>query len=112
MAITITGQLDDFYQGESVDFSILISIGGVAQDISSDTVTFYLKEFKSGRPLIEKTADVASQGANGIATVELTTANTDLPPKAYFYEVIWKPASGGKKVLVSKKVTILDSITS
>lgn len=104
--------LADFYQSTTKNFNVTITFNGDEPDITNDTVTLTLKEYKSGAIILTKDADVATYGADGIARFELSEANTTLEPNPYFYEITWEPVAGGKYVLESDKVTVLDSITA
>jgi hypothetical protein len=102
--------LSNFYEGTTKKFDVTITYNGSNPDITSDTVTFYMKTDKDVTATLTSTADVTTQGADGIASFELASSDTGVTPGRYYYELVWEPASGGKYILESEKVTVLDSI--
>ena len=104
--------LSDFYESTTKNFDVTITLNGENPDISSDTVTIAFKKSKGGSVELTKEADVTTQGASGIASFALATSDTALTPQDYFYEIYWNPASGGKYILESAMVTVLDSLSA
>ena len=98
MATTI----EDFYAGESKNFTITLSIDGAAQDITSDTVTFRMKanyDDTDANAALSETANVASQGASGAAIFTLEHSDTkDLTPGDYFWDIEWNISGGDEYV--------------
>lgn len=98
MATTI----EDFYRGTTKKFAARCMNGGVAQDISADAVTLYLKRLPADTDLeagLIKAADVTTQGADGYALFVLTTSDTNIKARTYFIEIEWELASGEKHVI-------------
>jgi hypothetical protein len=95
-------KLRGFKPGETKTFSALCKIGGVAQDITSDTVTFRMKENKSdtdANATLVKVADVATRGASGYADFELTPVDTSpIEVRNYYCDIEWEIAGGRKYV--------------
>lgn len=83
--VTITAQMDD---------------GGVAPDIRSDTVRLYLYHGRTEEQVLSKLADVASQGASGIALIVLTAIDTNIAPGNYRAEIVWTRQSGAVHALI------------
>ena len=92
MARTITGTISDIYRGETAEITILCKRDGVAQDITGDTVTMTIKEYKSDPDtgaVLQVDADVASYGASGIASWKLTATQTDIDTGNYYIDAVW-----------------------
>jgi hypothetical protein len=89
-------RLRDIPAGTTVLFTDTLLLGGVAPDITADTVTITLKANPDDADpgALQKAADVSIQGAGGIAAFELTSTETDIEPGDYFYEIIWKRSTG------------------
>lgn len=89
----MANSLKHIYPGATKKFGIILKINGVAQDITSDTVTFRMKEEHSdtdAQAVLTKTADVASQGASGIALFVLTASDTEnLEVRNYLCDIVW-----------------------
>lgn len=94
--------LSGFQPGETKRFRAVCKIGGSAENITADTVTFYLKRNVSDSDddaVLVKDADVTTEGANGIALFHLTPTDTaSVDPGPYYYEVKWVRANGDKYV--------------
>lgn len=110
------GTISSFFRGETKEFNILLKRGGVAQDITGDTVTFRMKSNKSdtdASAALTKQADVASQGASGWALFALTTTDTEVIEDTYQCDIEWV-LSGGEEFIVydgtiEVKVRVSDS---
>lgn len=90
----MTESLRPVYPGTTKTFSVLCKINGVVQDITADTLTFIMKNNKYDtdiQAVLTKAADVASQGANGIAIFWLTPTNTSTLTQntMYYYDIVW-----------------------
>lgn len=100
--------ITNFYPGTTKTFSVTITMGGVAQDIRSDTVTVRLKTKLSdsdAQAALTKTADVTTAGASGIAAFELTPTDTNITPGNYLIDIVWE-LSTGEEYIVYHDVTI------
>ena len=105
------GDIADFYVGTTKSFSVTCKINGEAQDITGDTVTVRLKENKGvtdAEAAIEKDADVATQGADGVALFALTPSDTDIDPGRYHIDVEWVLAGGAEYIVYSDKINALE----
>ena len=106
--------IDDFYRQTAVYIDVEITLNGSAPDITGDTVTFLLKEKKSDADAdakINKSFDVAGEGASGKASVELTPTETkDIAAGIYFYEIYWTLSGGDVYVLESGTVKVLERV--
>jgi len=106
----LAGTIANFYPGITKTFLVTLSIGGVAQDIRSDTVTFWLKVHPSdadSEALIEKAADVATQGADGVAAFALTTSDTAVAVGRGYAEIVWELDSGEEYVVYHRPLRVL-----
>jgi len=114
MAVT-EERLEDIPEGTTVIFTDTLLLGGVAPDITGDTVTITIKENKEDADpgLLQVSADLAVQGAGGIAAFELTPSQTAIEPGDYHYEVMWIRSNGEKyrphfgRVRITKRVSDL-----
>jgi len=77
-------------------------------DISGDVMTMTVKAHKDDDDpgVAQETADVATDGANGVAIFTLSPDETDIDIGQYYFDVVWKPATGGIFVLDVDQETI------
>ena len=87
-------------------FDVDILVANIAPNISLDIVKFTLKSSIGGSIVFTKDADVVTYGASGRARFTFTIENTTIPPGIYWYEVDWKPNSGGSYPVDVDKVRI------
>lgn len=104
--------LTDFYKETTKKFSVTITFNDATPDITSDTVTFVMKTLKteSADEILNVEANVATQGADGIAIFTLSATQTDLPVKTYYYQIVWDLSGGTRYVLDDGTITILETI--
>jgi hypothetical protein len=91
--------ISSFYEGTTKVFSITITHNSVAPDITLDTVRFIMKRNSTDSDadaLINKTADVTTSGASGIAIFTLSQEDTEIPLGTYYYEITWAIAGSGE----------------
>lgn len=108
------GDLSGFYIGTTKNFSITLKIDGEAQDITGDTVTLRLKEAKADTDAsakLSKAADVASEGASGIANFALDTSDTDITPGTYYVDIEWVLAGGDEYVVYDDTLEVEDRVS-
>ena len=103
--------LGPFYQGETFRFQITLKIDAVAQDVSSDTVTFRVKKSAAdldSAALIDATADVTTSGSSGIAIFEVPPQATKrVPPGTYVCDIVWAlDTSSSTRVFVAYSGTV------
>lgn len=113
MSVTITGKLNDFFQGATKEFEIIFSKDGVTPNIVNDEVRIFVKTNKAdtdANAKINVIADVITYGADGKAVFKLTPSETALIPGSYYYQIIWTESNGDVNVLPVNKIKILDSI--
>lgn len=113
MPVSITrDQIGDIYRGYAYDWTVNITVAGAAPDIRLDTVSLIIKkQVEHGETdadaVLTKSADVATAGLGGIATFNLSAANTEIPSGLYYLEIKWLHA--GKPVrLLGKQISVLD----
>lgn len=101
--------LNDFYKNTTKKFDAAITFNGTTPDISTDVVTFYLKDNKTDSSyILTASADVSSSA--GVAKFNLTDEQTDIPAESYYYSIVWDKVNGDKYVLDSNSVRIIDRI--
>lgn len=104
--------LEDFGQGTTVVISATIKIDGAVQDITSDTVTLTLKKKRDdvdADAAIQQNAIVAA-GA-GLAVWTLLPAATNVPPRRYFYDILWVTSAAAEYLLESGEVKVLSRVS-
>jgi len=113
MGKTIVGIIDDFFAGETVEIAVLCKKEGVAQDITSDTVTLTIKENKSdadAAAVLQDDADVVTYGVTGTAYWNLTPAQTDIDSGTYYVDIVWY--DGAKEhVVYDGTITIMERVS-
>lgn len=106
--------LTDFYPGTTKAFTVIITFNGAAPDITADSVTFFMKrspDDSDGNAAIAKAADVATDGATGVAIIGLTPADTAVAPRVYHYDIVWNLSTGAEYVLTRGVVQVLDRVS-
>lgn len=107
--------LSDFKPGTTVDFSVTITKGGAAQDVTDDTVTFYLKTAMGdddNDALITASGDV-SGGSEGVTSFSIPYTDTAslTPGQVYPWGIKWVTAGGKVAEPFSGQVTIKERVT-
>ena len=106
----MANSITNFYEKTDQIFTVTISTG---VDITSDTVTLYIKKNINDvntSAVITSVADVATSGATGVAIFTLTDVNTTVTPGSYFYDIIWLKADTTIHVSESASVLIYNRI--
>jgi hypothetical protein len=101
-------------KGTTRKIRLTILYNGAAIDISGDTVNFMLKATKTAldsAALVNTNADVAAEGASGIATITLSSTNTNQTVGKKYYEILWTRSNGEVYVLDSDEVQIIARLT-
>lgn len=112
--VSLSGSLSDIYYGTTQRFSIGLSIGSMAVDITSDTVTLTIKERyydPDALALLRINADVTTQGADGIAIFALTPTNTKIAIGRYLRDIQWTRSNGDNYVVYIDKTNILKRVS-
>lgn len=111
----MSGSISNFYPGTTKQFTLVISVSGVAQDISAGTVIWRMKNTKYDSDtdaVLSNTADVATGGAGGTAIFTLSAANNTLTPGQYYTDVTWLKAAGaGEYVVYDSVVQVLERVS-
>lgn len=90
MAVVITGKLSSFCPGDTLQVRYTISLNESPADLTDDTVWFCIKDRYDGEELLHVEADVLTDGANGVALLTVTAAQTALLNYGtHVYEVHW-----------------------
>lgn len=108
-----------FYRCTTRTFSLKLKLAGVTQDISGDTVTFRMKRRRSdddSAAVLSKVADVASEGASGVATFTLSVSeldvwDTDIEPGSYYADIEWVRAGGDEYVVYDGVVEVEERVS-
>jgi len=104
--------LNNFYKETTKKFNITIDYNDSTPDITNDTVTFVMKNEKteSATNVLSSEADVATDGASGVAAFTLSKEDTDLLAKQYYYQIVWDLSGGERYVLEDGMVSVNDTI--
>jgi hypothetical protein len=108
--VSFTGEVSDIYRGTTRRFDVALSIAGLEVDITADTVTFRIKprqEDTDAQALLTKAADVATQGADGIASFHLEPSDTDIAVESYPCDIEWARSNGDNYIVYSDPIQIL-----
>lgn len=108
------GDISDFYVGTDKRFTVTCKIAGVAQDITLDTVTVRLKSSKSdadASAVLSVNADVATQGASGVAIFDWDGDGTDITPGKYYLDIEWVLASGKEYIVYNDTIKALERVS-
>jgi len=84
--------LTDFYIRSTKKFSVQIVFNSAYPNITAHTVSMILKSALSdpdSSAVLQKEADVVTEGATGKAIFTLTPEDLDINPKKYHYEIYW-----------------------
>lgn len=107
--------LENWAVGTTKKFSGTISLNGSAPDISGDTVTLRLKTNKDAADLdavLTKTADVATQGSDGIYEFTIDPADTSaVDPGTYHYDIEWVRSAGEEYILDTGRLSLLSRVS-
>jgi len=110
MAKIIVGTIEDFFVGETVEITVLCKKEGVAQDITSDTVTLTIKSNKSdadSSAVLQEDADVSTYGASGTAYWNLTPTQTALAVGTYYLDIVWYDGTK-EHIVYDKAIRVLE----
>lgn len=106
--------LTNFPSGTTKNFSVVLSIDDVAQDITGDEVQFLMKSKKAdpdSEAVIDADADVVTSGAGGTALFTLSPADTAITPGDYYWDVQWRLAGGAEYVPDNGRVKVLERVS-
>lgn len=105
--------LTDIYRKTSKRFKITVKVDNVLQNISTHTVRLLIKKNVAdddGSAIISKDADVATEGASGVAIFNLLDTDTNKTPGSYFAEIIWIVSASERYILHHHKIKILETV--
>jgi len=103
--------LSDFYRGETKKFYGVITYNGETPDITSDRVSFVMKNSLSdsdAEAVIYKEADTSA--GDGRYDVTLSKDDTNIAAGTYYYELTWKRANGEEYVLEQGRVKVKERV--
>ena len=105
----------DIRKGATKKIRLEVRYNGEILDLSSDTVSFFLKTNETDLDtvaLIDQGADVSSQGSKGIALITLSPATTSgLTVGKKFYEILLERSNGEEYVLRSSSLWVYGRIS-
>lgn len=100
--------------GETKRISVHITYNDTVPDVSSDTVTMYLRANRDdavGSAVVTVTGDVVSEGEAGIIGIVVSDSDTSsLTPGKYWYNIKWTRANGDVYMLDVGTVWLKPSI--
>jgi len=103
--------ISDFYSGATKKFTVACTINGVPVNIENDTITFRIKRLKTdtnAEALLTESADVTSQGADGIAIFDFVPI---INPGMYYCDIEWIRNSGAEYVLYNGQIKALERVS-
>ena len=108
--------IEDYYVGDSVASVITLTDAttGAAINISGYTFYFTMKYSESdldASAIISKTFTPVGDGSTGKVILALSSADTSVESKNYFYDLRYKDGSGNKGTLLNGKFYLNQSIT-
>ena len=107
-----TTKISAFHKGSTKKFTVTLSVDGVVQDITLDTVLVTFKKNKDDAgTVIAELADVATSGAAGKALFTLSTTDTDIAVRRYFIDILWNLSGGDKYVVYDAEIEVLPRIS-
>lgn len=105
--------VSNFYKGVTKKFNIEIKLDGVIADIRNDEVRCLVKNKitdTDANALIDVTADVTTNGIDGIAKFTFSNTDTDVTIGNHVLEVKWTRQNGEEYVLVNQKIACLQRV--
>lgn len=108
------GAISNFYQGATKKFTVTCKIGGTAQDVTSDTVVFYMKTNKSDTDAdaaILNSGDTVTQGSSGDVLFALSPTETDVTPGEYYCDVKWNTSGGDEHIAYDGVITVRERVS-
>lgn len=114
-AIKLSGEIPTIYRGTTHKFDVGLSISNVAQDLTGDAVSLMLKESitdKNVEAVLQANADVAAEGADGIAKFTLTPTETIVPATVYKCEITWTRSTGEVYVVYRKDLRVSERVAN
>ena len=104
------------FRGDSKSYNLTFKDSdGVAIDITGYTIKFTVKENKDdtqANAIIKKVVTTHSDPTNGITAVTLSTSDTDLTVKDYYYDFEMEDASGNITTFLEGIFRIKQDITT
>ncbi len=105
-------RIQSFHRGTTKTFDVVLSIDGVVQNITGDTVTVNIKRRKVDvAAIIEQSADVATDGANGRAIFKLLSATTEIEERKYVIDIRWIRSGGDQYVIYDDEIDCLPRVS-
>lgn len=84
--------------GETKRIEAHVLYNGTKPDLSSDTVTLYMRSNRDdavSSAVVTVTADVSTQGSKGVVYIVVNASDTlNLTPGKYWYNIKWTRANG------------------
>lgn len=102
------------YRGDTVSLTLTFTASGVVQNIAGWTIWLTLKSSANdpdSAAALQKTATISGDGSTGIATIELSPAETALLLGTYYYDIQYKTGAGAIKTILDGKFTFKKDIT-
>jgi len=109
----MASRLNNFYRRDTKAYNMTFTSGGLPLDISLATITFTMKRRASdldASAAIQKKA-VITDGPGGLATLTLTSTDTEVDIGKYYYDIQYKSGTGTITTLVASTIEILQDVT-
>lgn len=109
----MSSRLSNFYRRDTKAYNMTFTSNSLPLDISLATITFTMKRRPSdldASAVIQKKA-VITNGPGGLATLTLTSAETEIDIGKYYYDIQYKSGAGAITTLVADTLNILQDVT-
>jgi len=105
----------EIYRGDSKSYDLTFTNGdGEAIDITGWTIFFTAKEKRTDSDddaVMSKDVTNHSDPTGGVSAISFTASETNIDPKAYYYDIQVKKADGTIRTVLVNKLQILIDIT-
>jgi hypothetical protein len=105
-------RLNNFYRRDTKVYDMTFKTSaGVAIDISLATITFTMKRRASDLTTAIQKEAVITNGPSGLATLTLTSADTDIDIGEYCYDFQYESGTGAITTLLADTLEVLQDVT-
>jgi len=105
-------ELSDFYRGDTKIIRYVIKRDGTPIDIAGSTTTMTFKQRETDEdPGVIQKQGVITDAPNGEGTITLTSTDTDVEARKYWFDIQFVDSSGNVSTLLKGEVNIIQDIT-
>jgi len=99
----------ELFKGATKTLEIIVTENGVAFDITNWTIYFTVKKYLTDDDEdaeIRKEVSDHEEAISGKTLINLSTIDTDIEPREYYYSVDFKDTEGNKGVILHGKLLV------